>query len=227
MSYRLKDMPMELFPRERMFQSGPESLSNSEILAIILRTGLKGENVLNLAERILSENEGLTGLAKLSVHELEQISGVGKAKAAGLKASLELGRRAATMDPMHRTVIHTPQDVAHLVMEEMRNLDREHFRVVTLNTKNHVLGVSPISVGSLNASLVHPRECFKEAIRRNANAIILLHNHPSGDPTPSKEDLEVTGRLTDGGKLLGIHVLDHVIIGDHQYISLKEEGMIE
>lgn len=223
---RLKDLPEDLLPRERLFQYGPEALSNREILAIILRTGVKGENVLNFAERLLSDNGGLSGLARLTVHELTQQHGMGVAKAAELKAALELGRRSVSSDPMVRPVINSPQDIAHLVMEEMRYLDREHFRVVSLSTKNHVLGISPISIGSLNSSLVHPRECFKEAIRRNSNAIILLHNHPSGDPTPSREDIDVTRRLSDGGQILGIEVLDHVIIGDNRYISLKERGIL-
>ena len=226
MNYRLKDLPAELLPRERLYALGPEALSNREVLAILLRTGVKGENVLDLAERLLADSGGLSGLARLTVHELAQLHGLGKAKASGLKAALELGKRLVSSDPASRPVINSPQDVAHLVMEEMRHFDREHFRVVTLNTKNHVLGISPISVGSLNSSLVHPRECFKEAIRRNSNAIILLHNHPSGDPTPSREDIEVTKRLADGGKILGIEVLDHVIIGDNRYISLKERGIV-
>lgn len=223
---RLKDLPEELLPRERLYQLGPEMLSNKEVLAILLRTGLKGENVLDFAERLLTEAGGLAGLARMSVHELTQLHGLGEAKAAELKAALELGRRSVSADPMTRPVINSPQDIAHLVMEEMRYLDREHFRIVSLSTKNHVLGISSISVGSLNSSLVHPRECFKEAIRRNSNAIILLHNHPSGDPTPSREDLEVTRRLADGGQILGIEVLDHVIIGDNRYISLKERGIL-
>ena len=215
-----------MFPRERLFQLGPEALSNREILAILLRTGVKGENVLNLAERLLAEAGGLSGLGKLTVHELAQLHGLGKAKASVIKAALELGRRSVSADPMTRPVVNSPQDIAHLVMEEMRYLDREHFRIVSLTTKNHVLGISEISVGSLNSSLVHPRECFKEAIRRNSNAIILLHNHPSGDPTPSKEDIAVTQRLAEGGGILGIEVLDHVIIGDNRYISFKERGIL-
>ena len=195
-------------------------------MAILLRTGIKGENVLKLAERMLTETGGLTGLAKLTVHELGQIHGLGMAKACQVKAALELGRRSVSADPLTRPVVNSPQDVAYLVMEEMRYLDREHFRVVALDTKNHVLGISAISVGSLNSSLVHPRECFKEAIRRNSNAIILLHNHPSGDPSPSQEDIEVTKRLAEGGGILGIEVLDHVIIGDNRYISLKERGVL-
>jgi len=227
MDYRkLKDLPEEMFPRERLFRFGPEVLSNRDILAILLRTGVKGENVLDLAERLLAEAGGLTGLARLTVHDLAQMHGLGQAKAAVVKAALELGRRSASTDPSARPVVNSPQDVAHLVMEEMRYLDREHFRIMSLTTKNHVLGISLISVGSLNSSLVHPRECFKEAIRRNSNAIILLHNHPSGDPTPSQEDVEVTRRLAEGGRILGIEVLDHVIIGDNRYISLKERGIL-
>ncbi|HWQ42131.1 MAG TPA: DNA repair protein RadC [Desulfosporosinus sp.] len=223
---RLKDLPVELLPRERLYQFGSEVLSNREILAILLRTGIKGENVLTLSERVLAEVGGLSGLGKLTAHELAQLHGLGKVKAAEVKAALELGRRSVSVDPMSRPVVNSPQDVAHIVMEEMRFLDREHFRVVSLSTKNHVLGISPISIGSLNSSLVHPRECFKEAIRRNSNAIILLHNHPSGDPTPSQEDIEVTRRLAEGGKILGIEVLDHVIIGDNRFISLKERGIL-
>jgi DNA repair protein RadC len=223
---RLKDLPEELLPRERLYQQGPEALANREILAILLRTGIKGENVLTLAERVLIELGGLSGLGKLTVHELAHLHGLGKVKAAEVKAALELGRRSVSVDPMSKPVVNSPQDLAHIVMEEMRYLDREHFRVVSLSTKNHVLGISPVSIGSLNSSLVHPRECFKEAIRRNSNAIILLHNHPSGDPTPSQEDIEVTRRLADGGKILGIEVLDHVIIGDNRFISLKERGIL-
>lgn len=227
MNYRrLKDLPEELLPRERLCQLGPEALSNSEVLAILLRTGLKGENVLSLAERILASVGGISGLGKLTVHELAQIHGLGRAKSAGVKAALELGRRSVSVDPLSRPVVNSPQDVAHIVMEEMRYLDREHFRVISLSTKNHVLGISSVSVGSLNSSLVHPRECFKEAIRRNSNAIILLHNHPSGDPAPSQEDIKVTRRLAEGGKILGIEVIDHVIIGDNRYISMKEQGIL-
>jgi DNA repair protein RadC len=227
MNYRrLKDLPEDLKPRERLHRYGPEVLSNKEILAILLRTGSKGENVLELAERILVETGGVRGLAGLSLPELERVYGIGPAKAAQVKAAFELGRRSAGADPLLRPVINCPADAAGLVMEEMRNLDREHFRIMYLSTRNNVLGISPVSVGSLNSSIVHPRECFKEAIRRNANTIILLHNHPSGDPTPSREDIDITQRLAESGKILGIEVLDHVIIGDKRFVSLKEQGML-
>jgi DNA repair protein RadC len=227
MNYRrLKDLPKDLKPRERLHQHGPENLSTKEILAILLRTGSRGENVLELSERILTETGGLTGLARLSVDELKQVHGIGPAKAAQVKAALEIGKRSVCTDPMSRPVINAPSDAADLVMEEMRKLDREHFRIMHLSTRNNVLGISPVSVGSLNSSIVHPRECFKDAIRRNANTIILLHNHPSGDPSPSREDLDITRRLAEGGKILGIEVLDHIIIGDKKYVSLKEQGVI-
>lgn len=227
MNYRrLKDLPEDLQPRERLYQLGPEALSNKEILAILLRTGSKGENVLELAERILAQTEGIAGLSRLSVYELKQVHGIGPAKAAQVKAALELGRRSVSVSPADRPVVNSPADVAGLVMEEMRGLDREHFRIIHLSTRNNVLGISQVSVGSLNSSIVHPRECFKEAIKRNANAVILLHNHPSGDPAPSREDLDITKRLVEGGKILGIEVLDHVIIGDKRYVSLKEQSAI-
>jgi DNA repair protein RadC len=223
---RLKDLPVDLKPRERLHQYGAEVLSNKEILAILLHVGSRGENVLELAERILADAGGIKGLSRLSLHELEQIRGIGPAKAAQVKAALELGKRSVCSDPVTRPVINSPEDVADLVMEEMRDLDREHFRIMLLSTRNNVLAICPVSVGSLNSSIVHPRECFKEAIRRNANTIILLHNHPSGDPAPSKEDLDITRRLAEGGKILGIDVLDHVIIGDKKYVSLKEQGIV-
>lgn len=227
MNYRrLKDLPEDLMPRERIHQFGPEALTNKELLAILIRIGTKGENVLELAERILTDSGGITGLARLTVHELGQVHGIGPAKAAQVKAALELGKRSVCSDPVSRPVINSPADVADLVMEEMRGLDREHFRIMHLSTRNNVLGIVPVSIGSLNSSVVHPRECFKEAIRRNANTIVLLHNHPSGDPTPSREDLDITRRLADGGRILGIEVLDHVIIGDKKYVSLKEQGVI-
>ncbi|UWG96908.1 DNA repair protein RadC [Dehalobacter sp. DCM] len=227
MNYRrLKDLPEDLLPRERLYQLGSESLSNKEILAILLRTGSKGENVLELAERILTDAGGLAGISRLTVHELKQVHGIGPAKAAQVKAALEIGKRCVCADPVSRPTVNTPSDAADLVMEEMRKLDREHFRIMHLNTRNHVLGICPVSVGSLNSSIVHPRECFKDAIRRNANTIILLHNHPSGDPTPSYEDVEITKRLAEGGKILGIDVLDHIVIGDRKYVSLKEQGVL-
>lgn len=225
--YRLtiKDMPEEIRPRERMLASGVQALSNTELLAILLRTGSNGETALDVAARILSGPDGLRYLAEATLDDLKSVKGVGLAKAAQIKAAVELGRRVSAARRGERPVIKSPSDVANLVMEEMRYLDREHFRVVSLNNKNRVLAINPVSVGSLSSSLVHPREVFKNSIKQSAAAVVLVHNHPSGDPTPSREDAEVTTRLAEAGKILGIEVLDHVIIGDNRYVSLKEKGL--
>ncbi|MDR1322119.1 MAG: DNA repair protein RadC [Gracilibacteraceae bacterium] len=217
-------MPAELKPRERAVRYGVGALSNGELLALLLRVGTQGENALRLAEHILTETGGLRALAKITLPELTKTRGVGQAKALLLLAAFELGRRTAedTDDP-DRVVVTKPEDAVTL-LNDMRSLDREHFRVIFLNTKNKVLGSESISVGSLNSSIVHPRECFKGALRYGANAVILAHNHPSGDPTPSRQDLALTQRLVDSGKILGIEVLDHIIVGEKNFISLKESG---
>jgi DNA repair protein RadC len=223
---RMRDLPEELKPRERMALAGTGVLSDAELLALILSTGNKDENALQMSSRILTEAKGWRGLVDSSLPELESIRGIGRAKACQIQAVLEIARRMAATVPEAKKAIRCPQDIADLLMEEMRYLDKEHFRIIPLNTKNQVLEVVPISIGSLNSSPVHPREVFKQAIKRSSAAIILVHNHPSGDPTPSKEDLEVTKRLAEGGKLLGIEVLDHLIIGDKKYTSLKEKGVL-
>ncbi|MDA8441391.1 MAG: DNA repair protein RadC [Peptococcaceae bacterium] len=223
---RIKDLPTDLMPRERMATLGTTALSNSELLALVLGSGNRRENALDMSARILADAGGWRGLAGLSLGELENIVGIGRAKACQIQALLEIGRRMATAVPETRPTVRCPDDAANLVMEDMRYLDREHFRLMALNSKNQVLGVVPVAVGSLNAAPVHPREVFKEAIRRSAAAIILLHNHPSGDPTPSREDVEVTKRLAEAGHLLGIEVFDHLVIGDKRYVSLKEKGIL-
>lgn len=222
----VKELPEELRPRERLMRDGASALSNKELLAIILRTGTRSESVLDLASRLLAVYGGLRGLINVTMDELSIVPGIGMAKAAQVRAALELGKRVSSMAPEVRPVIRSPQDVCTLLMEEMRHLDREQFRTVLLNTKNQVLETEVVSVGSLSSSIVHPREVFKNPIRKSAAALILVHNHPSGDPTPSREDLEVTNRLTEAGKILGIDILDHIIIGDNKYSSLKEKGLI-
>ncbi len=222
----MKDLPEELRPRERLQAAGAAALSNAELLALIIGSGTKRESALMLAQRLLAEKGGLRFLATATFDELCRVEGIGVAKAAQIKAALELGKRLVSLQPEMRPSICSPRDASALVLGEMSHLDREHFRVILLNTKNQVLGVAPVSVGSLNSSLVHPREVFKEAVRRNAAAIILVHNHPSGDPTPSAEDIEVTKRLVEAGKLLGIEVLDHIIIGECTYASLRERSLV-
>lgn len=224
----IKDLPAAERPRERLLAQGPEALSNTELLAILLRTGRRGVTALQLAHELLSHGEKADGdelqhLLHSPVAELAARCGIGLAKAAQLKAAVELGARVQRTRP-ERVRIRQPDDAAQLVMESMRQLDREHFKIILLDTKNQVLGVEAISIGSLNSSIVHPREIFKAPIRRSANAIILVHNHPSGDPTPSPEDREVTRRLVEAGRLLGIEVLDHIIIGDRRFVSLRERA---
>lgn len=222
--FMIRDVHWEDRPRERLLNYGPESLSNPELLAILLRTGTKSESVLHLANRLLNQFEGLYGLKDASIEELTSIRGIGKAKAVQIIAAIELGRRINNLQFQDRYVIKSPEDGANYVMNDMRFLSQEHFVVAYLNTKNQVIHRQTIFIGSLNASIVHPREIFKEAFRRSAASIICFHNHPSGDPQPSREDIEVTKRLVECGKLLGIEVLDHLIIGDKKYVSMKEKG---
>ncbi|MBF0706373.1 MULTISPECIES: RadC family protein [Bacillales] len=222
----IRDYPEEERPRERLMKDGPETLSNQELLAIILRTGTKQESVLQLSYRIIQNFEGLRLLKDASIEELTSLNGVGTAKAVQLIAAMELGRRVSRLQLEERYTIRSPEDGANYVMEDMRFLSQEHFVCLYLNTKNQVLHRQTVFVGSLNASIVHPREVFREAFRRSAASLICFHNHPSGDPTPSREDIEVTKRLAECGKMLGIDMLDHIIIGDQKFISLKEKGYV-
>ncbi|HZG87052.1 RadC family protein [Paenibacillus sp.] len=220
----LREVPAEERPRERMLRIGASALSNAELLAILLRTGTKRESAVTLAHRLLREAGGLRGLADRSVEQLCEQRGVGSAKALQLLAALELGKRVARADLEASPAIRSPQDVAALVREDLRYLQQEHFVVLFLNTKNRVVGRETLSVGSLNATIVHPREVYRAAIKRSAASIICVHNHPSGDPTPSPEDIQLTHRLSEAGHIIGIELLDHVIIGDRSYVSLKERG---
>lgn len=219
-------MPEELRPRERLQKMGSQSLSNAELLAIILGSGTKTESALGLATRILHEGEGLSYLANATMEELLSLKGIGHAKAAQIKAAVELGKRLVAYRRENEFTISSPEDGALLLMEDMRFLDREHFKILLLNTKNHCMNIETISIGTLNASLVHPREVFKLAIKKSAASVILAHNHPSGDPKPSREDIEITKRLAEAGKIIGIEVLDHLIIGNGNFTSLKERGYI-
>ncbi|WHZ00328.1 RadC family protein [Peribacillus simplex] len=222
----IRDYPKEERPRERFLQEGPQSLSNQELLALLLRTGSREESVLQLSGRLINSFKGLRLLKEASVEELTVIKGIGEAKAIQILASVELGRRINNLNDQDRYVIRSPEDGANYCMEEMRFLSQEHFVCLYLNTKNQVLQKTTVFIGSLNASIVHPREVFKEAFKRSAASIICLHNHPSGDPSPSREDIEVTKRLVECGKIIGIEVLDHIIIGEHKYVSLKEKGYL-
>lgn len=221
----MKELPEAERPREKLLEKGAQALSNAELLAILLRTGTKNIPVNRLAEQLLAKYE-LAGLASISPPELSKTTGIGLVKAVTLVAGIELGRRLSQREPGQRPIIRSPQDAADLVMSELRYQTKEHFMALLLSTKNHVIARAIISVGSLNASIVHPRELFREAISYSAAAVILVHNHPSGDPTPSQEDISLTKQLVEAGNLLTISVLDHVIIGDGKYVSFKEKGII-
>ena len=220
----IRDLPAAERPRERLRDYGASALSNAELLAIILRTGTTNESVLSLASRLLATHRGIVGLAQISFAELCDKKGMGEAKAAQIKAALELGRRLSTAQPEERPIVRSPADIANLLQTEMGLLEQEHLRVVLLNTRNQVLGIPEVYRGSVNTSVVRIGEVFRDAVRQNVPAIVLVHNHPSGDPTPSKEDIAMTRQAIEAGRLLDVEVLDHMIIGHGRYVSLKEQG---
>jgi DNA repair protein RadC len=222
----IKDIPTEDRPRERLLKYGAEVLSNSELLAILIRVGTKSESAIKIAQKIISTEEGLQFLSTSTLEELSGFKGIGTAKAAQIKAAIEIGKRLKNFRTDHKIKINKPFDAVEMLMEDMRYLKKEHLKVLFLNTKNFVICVQDLSIGSLSSSVVHPREIFSEAIRKSCSSIIVSHNHPSGDPTPSQEDISITKRLHEVGKLVGIELLDHLIIGDGIYISLKEKGII-
>jgi DNA repair protein RadC len=221
----IHDLPQGERPRERLEYYGAGALSTAELLAIILRVGTGGENAVRVAERLLARYEGLPGLAQATLAELCREKGIGQAKAVQVKAALELGRRLLVAAPHERPQVRAPADAANLLMAEMSLLSQEHLRTVLLDTRNRVLSVPTIYVGSLNTAQVRVGEMFREAIRANCAAMIVVHNHPSGDPTPSPEDIQVTRMIVDAGALLNIDVLDHLIIGRQRFVSLKERGL--
>nr|WP_272898906.1 DNA repair protein RadC [Brevibacillus laterosporus] len=221
---KLKNVPTYERPRERLLRQGSAALSDVELLAILLRTGTEKDSVQGVAQRLLAVFGDLQQLATASHEELTDISGIGPVKAVEIQAALELGRRSALKVRDIRISIRLPRDVAEYMMPEMAGLVQEHFVCLFLNTKNQVIGKKTVFVGSLDSSIVHPRDIFREAIKRSSASIICLHNHPSGDPAPSKEDINVTKILLQAGDLVGIPLLDHVIIGDGRYVSLKEQG---
>ena len=223
----IKEMAEDERPREKLTKFGVNTLSNAELLAILIRTGTKNASAINLAQNILSINkEGLRFLADCNVDELSGIKGIGLSKACQIIAAIELGKRLSLITKQNIQGIRSPKDISNLFMEEMRYYKKEYFKILLLNTKNEIISSETISIGSLNSSLVHPREVFVNAIRKSAACIILIHNHPSGNPKPSEEDIQITERLIDSGKIIGIDVLDHIIIGDGSYCSLKELSII-
>jgi DNA repair protein RadC len=231
-SYLIREMAPNERPRERLKERGATALGDAELIAILLRTGTKGQSAVQLAQRLLKDLGSLEELARLPLETIAKVKGVGETKAIQLKAAFELARRLSESSRGKQAIITTPEDAAAVMREDMRTLDREHFGVLLLNTKNGLIKKCPVSRGSLNASIVEPREVFKDAIAASAASMILVHNHPSGDPTPSSEDISITKRLVKAGELLNISVLDHIILGhratgrEQDFVSLKELGLM-
>lgn len=231
-SFTVRDLPLEERPRERLAKFGAETLSAQELLALILGRGIQGESVMMTAQRLLSTFGSLEGVLAASLEDLRGINGIGTAKASQIKACLELARRSkANQETMRDAALKesrvtSPWTVYELVKAALSSYAKEHFMVLSFDVRNKLLGMDTVSVGTLNASLVHPRETFEAAIRRHADHIIIAHNHPSGDPEPSEEDKEITRRLAESGRILGIALLDHLIVGRAGYVSFKEQGLL-
>jgi DNA repair protein RadC len=223
--YRITDLHESDRPRERLAALGPQALTNAELIAILVRVGVKGENAVTVGQRLLKKFGGLSGLHRAQFAELKNQHGIGEAKASQIKAAIELGRRLTLESPEERPTINSPADAAALVVYEMSALEQEHLRVILLDRRNRVLETVEIYKGSVNSSQVRVGEIFKEAIRKNASALIVIHNHPSGDPTPSPDDVAVTRAIVQAGKMLDVDVLDHMVIGQGRWVSLKERGL--
>ncbi len=222
---KIKEMPKHRRPRERSMDVGMNNLSDQEVLAIIIRSGYREHTAIDVSMNLLHRYGSLKNISQLTVEDLCKIKGIGRDKGIMLKAAFEIGKRSK-LEKIEKKQILSSKDASIVLEDNLRGLNKEHFIILMLNTKNFLLGVETVSIGSLNSSIVHPRELFKSAINKSAAAIILAHNHPSGDATPSREDIEVTKRIKSGGQLLGIDVIDHIIIGDNSYYSFKEEKMI-
>ena len=226
-SFTVHDLPPGERPRERLFKLGSEALSVPEILALILGWGIKGESVMMTSQKLLSRFGSLKGIANASVEELTRMQGIGPAKAAQIKAALELSKRLeADVGEKPKRVLKSPEDVAAEMKSRLKGKKKEHFWVICLDTRNRLINCKPVSIGSLDTSIVHPREVFKEAVSSSAASVIFVHNHPSGDPEPSKEDVELTKRLVKAGEIVGIDVLDHIIVCDKSYLSLKAKNLL-
>src|SRR5215211_12811 len=224
--YRIMDLHESDRPRERLAALGPQALSNAELIAILLRLGVTGENAVQVGQRLLNKFGGLSGLHRAPFKELVDQHGLGEAKASQIKAAIELGRRLTLESPDERPAINSPADAAALVQYEMSALEQEHLRVMLLDRRNRVLETVEVYKGSVNSSQIRVGEVFKEAVRKNASALIVIHNHPSGDPTPSPDDVAVTRAIVQAGKLLDVDVLDHLVIGGAgKWVSLKEKGL--
>lgn len=228
MSVLVRDLPEDERPREKLLQNGADSLSDIELLSILLRTGTKQRSVIRVAEEVLAKykDKGIHAISQISPRDISTIPGVGPAKAATVIAAVTLGKRIATREAKEVRTIRGPKDAADYAMPLLRDEVQEHFAVMLLDMKNHIMHMPIVTTGTLSASVAHPREVFRQAIEHSAASVILVHNHPSGDTHPSREDIQVTKRMIEVGKIMDIPVLDHIIIGDNNFCSLKEDGFL-
>lgn len=225
-SFTVRDLPRQERPRERLQKFGAEALSAQELLALIIGRGIPNKSVMNIAQELLAKFGNVKAISQATIEELSQIKGIGLAKAAQIRACFELGKREDLEPELKNFDIKDPEAVVKAIRASIKDKAKEHFKLVLLNPRNKIIGISTISIGTLNASLVHPREVFKDAITHSAASVVLAHNHPSGDPDPSEDDLKITKKLADSGKILGIEVLDHIVIGRNNFCSFKERGLI-
>ena len=228
-TFTVRDLPRQERPRERLQRFGPEALSAQELLALVVGRGIPKKSVMNIAQELLTKFGNIKAISQATIEELSQIKGIGLAKAAQIKACFELGRREDLEPEMISFDIKNPEDVVKAIRASIKDKAKEHFKLILLNPRNKILkiiGISTISVGTLNASLVHPREVFKDAITHSAASVVLAHNHPSGDPEPSEDDIKITKKLVESGKILGIDVIDHIVVGKNNFLSFKERGLI-
>jgi len=225
-SFTVHDLPKPERPRERLKQFGPEALSAQELLALIIGRGVSKKSVMTIAQELLIKFGNIKAISEATIEELSQIKGIGFAKAVQIKACFELGKRKDLEPELKDFDIKDPRSVVKAIRASIKDKTKEHFKLILLNARNKILGISTISIGSLNASIVHPREVFKDAIMHNAYSVVLAHNHPSGDPEPSEDDLTITKRFIEAGKILGIEVIDHIIITKTGFFSFKEKGLL-
>ena len=225
-SFTVRDLPRQERPRERLQKFGPEALSAQELLALIIGRGIPKKSVMNIAQELLARFGNTKSISQASIEELSQIKGIGLAKAAQIKACFELGKRKELEPELGNIDIKDPEAVVKAISASIKDKAKEHFKLILLNPRNKIIGISTISIGTLNASLVHPREVFKDAIMHSAASVVLAHNHPSGDPEPSEDDIKITKKLVESGKILGIEVLDHIIITKNGFKSFGSEGLI-
>jgi len=225
-SFTVRDLPRQERPRERLQKFGPEALSAQELLALVIGRGIPNKSVMNIAQELLAKFGNVKAIGQATIEELSQIKGIGLAKAAQIKACFELGKREDLEPEVKDFDVKNPEGVVKAIRASIQDKAKEHFKLILLNPRNKIIGISTISVGTLNASLVHPREVFKDAIKHSAASVVLAHNHPSGDPEPSEDDLTITKRLTEAGKILGVEVMDHIIIAKNGFFSFKERGLI-